>query len=124
MHYHSKNKSNWSVDQHYKDLDGNTKSFSVINHDPKPTTTMYNPTEEEKVDVKKQLAAYRKELQEEILAEHASLCPTPMQPTFVLRGESVENFQWNKKRVTDEGLSTDALRDLHTLVLRRKELYT
>jgi hypothetical protein len=37
MHYHSKNKANWGIDQNYKDLDGNTKSFSIINHDPKST---------------------------------------------------------------------------------------
>lgn len=35
MNYHSKSRKNWGVDQHYKDLDGNTKSFTVINHDPK-----------------------------------------------------------------------------------------
>lgn len=124
MHYHSKNKANWGIDQNYKDLDGNTKSFTVINHDPKPTMNMYNPTQEEKKEVQLSLSEYKKSLQDYILGEHASLCPTPLQPTFIIRGENINEFKWNVKAVTDEGVSLDTLRDLSNLVQRRKELYT
>ena len=123
MHYHQKNKK-YSVDQNYKDLDGNTKSFTVINHDPKATMATYNPTEEEKQQVKDELSRFRKELQDYVLSQHASLCPPPMQTTFIFRGEFTDSFRWNEAAVRDEGLSLDALRNLAVLVEKRKELYT
>jgi hypothetical protein len=121
MNYHSKGKK-YSASQTYTDLDGNTKSFTVINHDPKAIQTLYNPTEDEKNQIQEDLRLYKKEAQDAILKEHPSLCPLPMQPTFTIRnGESII---WNSKAVKDEGLSLDTLRDLHTLVFKRKELYT
>jgi hypothetical protein len=69
-----------------------------------------------------ELKKYRKELQDDILKEHPSLCPLPLQPTFINR--SGENMTWNIKAIKDDGLSLDTLRDLSNLVQRRKELYT
>lgn len=69
-----------------------------------------------------ELVEYRKELQDSILKEHPSLCPLPLQSSYTIR--KGEQMLWNKKSLFDEGLSIDNLRDLHTLVLRRKELYT
>lgn len=123
MHYQQKGRK-YSAPTTYTDLDGNSRSFNVISHDPKGTTNLFSPTETEMEDIQKQLREYRKELQDRILAEHASLCPTPLQVTFIVRGENLDSFTWKEQAVRDEGLSMDSLRDLATLVERRKELYS
>lgn len=65
---------------------------------------------------------YREKLQSDILEEHASLCPLPLQPIYT-KGEEGSKV-WKVAAVMDEGLSTDALMTLANLVERRKQMYS
>jgi len=80
------------------------------------------------------LKEYRIKLQNEILAEHASLCPPDQSPLFTSRSmelkaigmEMVEvpSFVWKEEAIKDEGLSLEKLMAVHNLVKKRKAMYT
>lgn len=74
--------------------------------------------------LEKLMASTRKNYQTEILAEAASLCPLALQDRYISKGGiHAESFTWKTAAVLDKGVSLDDLRALHTLVMRRKELY-
>lgn len=119
MNYHKKGK--FEAAQHYRDLDGNSKSFTYVNHDSKGTTTLYNTTEEEKEEIFKQLQADRKRLEDNILKEDGTLCPFPLQGIYtVVVGE---RRVWKEETIRDKGVSFDTILTIWNLVEKRKEFY-
>jgi hypothetical protein len=96
----------------YRDLDGNHRQFTIIDHDVKASI----PTGEKKGEeaIKKELAAYKESLIEEILNIPASLCPYLFHD-YTLRGDVV-NISWNETMLRDPGVSIDKLRDIKTFV--------
>jgi hypothetical protein len=96
----------------YRDLDGNHRQFTTIDHDVKTSV----PTGEKKdLDtLKKELAAYKESLIEEILNIPPSLCPSLFHD-FTLRGDII-NIEWNEVMLRDPGVSIDKLRDIKTFV--------
>jgi len=122
-----RSKNNYSAPETYTDLDGNTKSFTIINHDSKAktiTSLAGSKSQNDMEDIHNELKKYRKDLQFSILKEHASLCPPHMRQTFVTTNELGEGLCWKVNAIEDNGVSLDTLRDLHNLVHRRKELFT
>jgi hypothetical protein len=105
--------------QNYRDLDGNMRTFTMVDHDPKtkinvPLDDGTNPTEE--------LKKYRSRTIEKILSISASYCPTIFMD-YTLRGENVGGIvQWNKVMLEDPGTPTDRLTQLYTLVSNTQDL--
>jgi hypothetical protein len=105
---------------HYKDLDGNMKAFTFVDHDIKPGGATHSITDEEISEAKKQLKEFRKTSIERILVIPASLCPQWF-TDFTVRGD-VGEVKWNEEMLRDEGLPLDRIRDLKIMLENRLEL--
>jgi len=98
----------------YTDIDGNTKQFTVIDHDKK---TKILKSENEKIPVTF-FSLYRDELIDRVLALPASLCPFEF-VDFTIRGADKANIEWNKTMIKDNGLEIRVLRDLCCIIENR-----
>lgn len=101
----------------YTDIDGQTKQFTVIDHDKRTTISSHMS---EKIDFVKFFKDYRKELQQRILDIPASLCPLVFHD-FTLRGESEVVVNWNKNMINDQGIDIGRLRDLAVILENRAD---
>jgi len=101
--------------QNYTDLDGQSRSFTFIDHDKKTkiaTGSVEGAT--------KQLAEDRKNLVDRILLLPASACPAIFSD-FTVRGEA--GIHWNTAMISDAGMSMQQLNDIRTLTENRIDLY-
>ena len=112
--------SHYTSPQHYTDIDGQSKSFTMIDYDVKPKLTM-PITSTDIEDAKEAITVYRKELIERILALPASNT-APEFYDFTLRGETAHTIKWNETMLRDPGLSVDRLRAICTLTERINNL--
>lgn len=110
----------------YTDMDGHTKQFTYIDHDPKTKISTYAPTEEEKKAEKERYEKMNKERIEEILAMPAVSAVMSDDPFIeqVLYEEFVkresDGIKWNKELLTEAcTLNTELARTLHLRVWRR-----
>lgn len=101
----------------YRDLDGNMRTFTVVDHDKKTkvNTTFGIDTQQ----VQDWLKEARVKTQDKILSMPAVLCSKDDQK-FVLRGE--QGIRWNEVAIRDEGVSLDILRDILTVLENRADL--
>lgn len=104
----------------YTDDSGMSKQFTYVDHDPKIKISGSVTTDKEKETIKSSLLLYKKELVQRILDVSASFCPIEFSE-FTLRTTS--KIEWNKKMLSDNGMSIDRLRDICTIVERRSEAY-
>lgn len=102
----------------YTDLSGQTKQFTYIDHDPKPTIS--RNTKENIEELTASLSAYRTNLIQRILFIPASLCPKEYQD-FVIAGD-VGVLKWDEKAISDQGMSIDRLRPLCVQLENRAEV--
>lgn len=99
----------------YIDNDGQSKQFTYIDHDKKPTISFHT----EEVD-KEWQGKYTKELVDRIMDIPASICPVEFQD-FTVRGENQAVITWNKTMILDSGMDLGKLRDLCTILENRAE---
>lgn len=104
----------------YRDLDGNMKNFTFIDHDKKSKASGYVPTDETKEDVKQALRDAREEYITRILSYSASFCPTQEQ-MFTNRGEAKKTIEWNEDALRNQGVPLDRLIRICTLVENKAE---
>lgn len=100
----------------YTDLNGNVRSFTVVDHDRRTEVSsgkLNKPIEE----VHKEMESHRENLIVKILALPASVCPLFFNCT--IRGE-VESITWNENLI--RSLPDDKLRDIHTIITNKLEL--
>lgn len=110
MHYHD-NKTAHTSAQNYRDMDGNMRTFTVVDHDPKTKiavpTRDGNPTEE--------LAKYREILIGKILDTPAVYAAHPHW-VYTIRGEQVDGIvKWNENMLRDKGTPLNLLNEIYTL---------
>lgn len=98
----------------YRDLEGNIKHFTHIDHDPKIRVS-YSKDNGDKWDPEE----YRNELIERILEHSAVFCPEPFFQ-FTKRGENVVTITWREDMLRDHGCMTENLRDLAVMLENRK----
>jgi len=108
--------------QNYKDLDGLSKSFTMIDHDKKLKISKLIQSDKELEDIKNQLKNYRDDLYIRVLSVPASLCPDSYYD-FTVRGADSTLITWNEKMIKDEGLSIDRLRTLVVILENTIELH-
>lgn len=104
----------------YVDQSGQTKQFTYIDHDVKPSMSTTIISKEEVNDIKRQLREYREDLIFRIVSLSASTT-APEFYQFTVRGDK-ETIEWNKAMLTDPGISIDLLRDICTLTERRNNI--
>lgn len=106
--------------QHYTDLDGQTKSFTMIDYDVKPKLTI--PISSSDItSAKEALILYRKELIDRILELPASNTDVTFYD-FTVRGQNAQTITWNETMLRDPGISIDTLRNICNLTERRNNL--
>jgi hypothetical protein len=94
--------------QNYKDLDGNIKSFTFVDHDIK--TKGYVPISSEEIsEAKKQIIEYRKSLIERIKNIPAVHAPEQFWNFRLIENQTIN---WNINMLSDEGIPIDTLREL------------
>lgn len=99
------------LNQNYRDLEGNMKSFTVIDHDKK--TKINTTVNIDKHGVTQELADYRTKLQAKILDLPASACPDfPFSDFKVRDGITIG---WNEVMIMDPGTPLNQLQDIYTL---------
>lgn len=111
-----KKSQHYTSAQNYTDLEGQSKLFTMVDHDRKTKISTMN--EESDKDWK---TSYRSSLIERILVITAAICPEPFSD-FVLRGESRNTIGWNEKMLNDQGFEVSKLRELCTLLENEAEL--
>ena len=108
--------------QNYKDLDGNMRTFTHVDHDQK--TTISVPMGE-KIDFNEEKKKYRSRLVEKILSIEAVHCPMILrdftQTTVTENG--LGKIGWNQTMLNDAGVPTDRLQDLWTLASNSANCY-
>lgn len=105
-------------DGRYTDMEGQTRQFTYIDHDKKPTIGgMVTETKEELEEALKQdrLNSINK-----ILAMPASLCDE-VHAHFTIRGEENETVKWNETMLKDPGVTWVTLYNIGTIVGKRFE---
>jgi hypothetical protein len=112
MHYLDQKTAHTSA-QHYRDLDGNMRNFTVVDHDPK---TKISVPSNEGVDLKKALEDYREETIQKILAAPAVYCPMIF-ADYTIRGEQAGGqIIWNEPMLRNQGVPLNQLTDIYTLL--------
>lgn len=101
----------------YTDLEGMSKQFTYVDHDPKTKISVPAPD----TDFKKELSDYRKALIQRILDLPASAADL-VHSDFTQRGDK-EKVSWNENMVTDPGISMERLNELYTITSNRLDLY-
>lgn len=117
-----KKSQHYTSAQHYKDNDGNMKSFTMVDHDKKSKASKSIIADGEMERIKKELSDYRIDLQDRILAIPASLAPD-WYYDFTIRGAEATVITWNEKMIRDEGLDLERLRTLVIILENTIELH-
>lgn len=101
----------------YKDDDGNTRQFTMIDHDVKPkiATGIWDMEE-----ISIQRKQYREDLVNTILKLPASLSPIEYSD-FIVRGEGKTSLSWNESMIRDKGMDIIKLVFLKNILEVRKE---
>lgn len=113
------NKKSQHVGNHggrYTDIDGMTKQFTYVDHDKKTTISFLTDNKELWSEPK-----YRENLIQRILEHSASICPEIF-TDFTLRGEGKKGIEWNTDMLIDNGVPSQRLRELATMLENRDEL--
>lgn len=113
MHYHDK-KTEYTAPSSYRDLDGQMRTFTYVDHDKKTKINIPSSTGNPKQELKE----YRKSLIEKILSYPAAFCPEIFSD-FKLRGESYDRIEWNENMLNDEGTPLQQLSDIYTLTSKQ-----
>lgn len=96
----------------YTDIDGASRQFTYIDHDPKIKMAI-KITKEEVEEAKKQIKEYRISVIKRIQDLSPSLCPWEFQDYLVRDGEKIS---WNTNMLEDEGVPIKTLTDMCTLI--------
>ena len=116
---HDKKSDHYTSAKNYTDLDGLSRSFTFIDHDPKTRIATMKSIDME--EVKNEISVYKESLVNQILALPASICPSPFWD-YTVRGAGITAISWNEKMLRDPGSSVDRLRDLKTMLDNRVEI--
>lgn len=112
------------LNQTYKDIDGNMKNFTVIDHDIKPSITpSVKETEGETEARLKWMENYKKETIDEILqlpAVNIAGYLDGLYEDFIIRDQNSNKIKWNEAVVRDALSINDALRYEISLILWRR----
>lgn len=103
----------------YVDINGQSKQFTYVDHDPKTKISTTNMSTQEKETIKSELATYRASLITKISVSPPSLCPNLFEK-FTLRGDR-EAIEWDVTALNDAGVPLQTLSDLWTLLSKRVE---
>lgn len=114
-----KKSDHYTSAKNYTDIDGQSKTFTFVDHDVK--TSIATTASVDIQQVKGELKEYRESVILCILATPASLCPSIFQD-YTSRGQGIIQITWNEKMLRDPGMSIDRLRDLKTMLDNRVEL--
>lgn len=117
MHYNTGTKDYTSPDN-YRDLDGNMRTFTYVDHDKK---TKINTIQINKEQVMTDLQTSRSIFQEKILALPAGFCPEIFSD-FKVRSADTPVIEWNTKMILDEGTPLTQLLNIYTLTSNAVEL--
>lgn len=115
-----KKSDHYTSAKNYTDLDGQSKSFTFIDHDKKTKVSTGKVTKKELAAIKDANRAYKKFVIENILDIPASICPYEYQD-FTVRGEGVSAILWNESMIRDEGLDIVKLTSLLNILENRLE---
>lgn len=114
---HLGNKENYlNTADAYKDIDGNMKQFTHIDHDVKTNISPYIGGDIN--DIREELRLYRLDKINEILNISASLCPIEF-IDYVVKGEGKTKIEWNKVMINDPGFNMDRVVQLWTILENR-----
>jgi hypothetical protein len=116
---HDKKSDHYTSAQHYKDLDGNMRSFTFVDHDKK--TKINTIMDTNKDQVARDLQDYRESLIEKILNLPVTACPSIFDD-FKTRGNDA--LIWNEAMVRDKGVPLKQLMDIYTLISNKVELHS
>ncbi len=111
---HDKISDHYTSSENMTDELGNTRMFNFVDHDVKTKIGTNRPmTEEEKRDLKSELAKAKDRMISQILALPAHMCHEH-DKAFILRGER-EKILWNETMLRDPGINYDRLLGIYTL---------
>jgi hypothetical protein len=99
--------------QHYRDLDGNSKSFTFVDHDVKPSISVTSSTKEDIELIKKEVRDHTERVIEEILsfpAVNILKNSYGMYEEFVIRNAEKGVIEWNEEMVRNACRINDILR--------------
>lgn len=108
-----KKSQHYTSAKNYTDLDGNSKSFTFIDHDVKTKIAAKVTSPEEIEEAKSGLKDYKKQIINRILSIPPSVCPEIFHD-FTKRGEI--GISWDKDMLNDEGVPLERLRDILTML--------
>lgn len=94
-----KKSDHYTSAQHYKDLDGNSKSFTFVDHDIKSKFLADVPPPPENWE-----AIARQEYLKEILSFPAALCPEQFRSYVILGETPLGKIEWNEVMLSDPGI--------------------
>lgn len=102
----------------YTDMQGNTKQFTYIDHDPKSKLSAYIPdgTAAEKVK------QHRLESIEKILSIPAVFAHA-IHEQYTIRGADVNTVQWNETMLRDEGLDSYKLYEIGMMASKLQDFH-
>lgn len=109
------------LNQGYRDLDGNHRNFTVIDHDKKTkiNTSLGSNMEQLEKDIQES----RVILQNKILALPASACSVVFDD-FRTRSEDGKAILWNETMIKDPSIPLTQLMDIYTLTSNKVEMVT
>lgn len=114
-----KKSQHYTSAENYTDLDGNSRSFTFIDHDVKPKLSV--PISEEEVAIAKvEFKSARSRVIQQIMKIPASICPSVF-IQFTTRGD-IGVIGWDEKILKDEGVPFETLVSLKTLLENKIEI--
>lgn len=104
----------------YTDMDGQTRQFTYIDHDIKPTISTALKVEEG--EVAEQLREYRENLIDRIL-EIPAVFAADVHQDYTRRGDR-SGVEWDELMLRDGGIPLTRLMEVHTLASNKEMFHT
>lgn len=99
--------------QNYRDIEGMSRTFTMIDHDKKTTVITGSSDFEKEWESK-----FRAELIERIVQVSPSICPEDFSE-FKVRGEDLKKIEWDTDKLLEKSTGVWRLRDLCVVLENR-----
>ncbi len=120
---HDKLSDHYTTAKNYTDIDGQSKTFDIIDYDVKTSIgTNKLLSEDDRIKLLQALKEDRKKLIARIIGIPPSMCP-PILKVYTIRGD-IKQILWNEKMLSDPGMSMETLHSIYAMMSNVQDLHS